>query len=359
MKLNIGKKILGSILVLAILVIIAASAGMITNVQIARTSNPVLQEKIPLKTVSMEALLVAEKSQSACRKYLLTRNESEEAEQFIRDALTGFSMCIAMLAMGTESPAFLESPEGALYRQVGLSMKLPAPSGEVQEIAEELQGLKAEFAVEAEALMAAHRQRIQYSFEHNGTRYDVPGFLYEVIARQRDIVRQIESFVEFGIEVSRESMDPAQSMFGSWYSTFTSQDQALHGVLEELTVYHSRFFKTAQQVIEADAEMRPVYFATLLNTMNQLDHLVFSPVMYSKKRISETEVQEQAAIQELMATYAKISAQLQRLNALADDQLAGAIQKSQQDVRGILMSSGITQTSMLAGSLIVALFCGL
>jgi len=358
MKLNIGKKILGSILVLAILVFIAACAGMITNIQIARTSDPVLQENIPLKTVSMEALLVAEKSQSACRNYLFTRNDLDKAEQDIRNALSGLGMWTAMLTMGTETLAFLESPEGALYRQVSLSIKLAAPTGEVREIAEQLQNLKAEFVIQAEALINAHRQRIQYSFEHNGIRYDVPGFLYKAISKQRDIVKQLEGFVEYGVEVMADDLAPEKTMFGSWYPTFTCEDNDLVGALEGVAVHHDRFFKTVRKLIAVDADKRQDQFAIILRIMNQIDYEVLHPILASEARIEETEAQEQAAIQELMATYAKISAQLQRLNAFADDQLAGAIQKSQQDVRGILMSSGITQTSMLAASLIVALLCG-
>ena len=117
--------------------------------------------------------------------------------------LLGLACVAAMLAMGTESPAFAESPEGEMYRRVGLSLKLPAPSGEVQKIAEQLQALKAEFAIKAEALIDAHRQRVQYSFEYNGVRYDVSGFLYAAFSRQRDIVKQLEGFVENGAEVTR------------------------------------------------------------------------------------------------------------------------------------------------------------
>ena len=266
-----------------------------------------MQEKIPLKTISMEALLVAEKSQSACRNYLLARSDLEKLEQDIRDALTGLGMCTAMLAMGTESPAFLESPEGALYSRVGLSMNVPAPTGEVQEIAEQLQALKAEFALAAEALISAHRQRMQYSFVYNGILYNAPGFLYAAFSKQRDIVKQLESFVEYGVEIEPDELVPEKSMFGSWYPTFTSQDKDLNGSLEELAMLHARFFTTVQKLINDDEDMRPVHFATLERTMDQLDHVILTPVLYSEKKIAETEALQQAAIQDLTATFAKIS----------------------------------------------------
>jgi len=358
MRLNIGKKIQVTIGVMAMLVIIAACVGMIMTVYVSRAVDPVMQEKIPLKTISMEALLVAEKSQSACRNYLLTRSESKEAERYIRDALTGLGMCTAMLAMGTETPAFLESPEGKLYSQVGLTMNVPAPSGEIKETAEELQALKAEFAIQAEALINAHRQRIQYSFDYNDIRYDVPEFLYESYFKQREIVKQLESFIEFEVEVVDDTIDPAQSMFGIWYAEFSSQDSDLNAALEELAVHHARFFKSARQVTEADVDMRAVQFATLARVVNQMDYEVFYHFNAIKKKIIEIEAQQQAAIQELMATFAKISIRLQKLNAISDEELDGAMQQARQDFRDLMIASGYVQTGVLLLSIIIAVVCG-
>ena len=58
MKLNVGKKIQSTIFVMVLLVVVAAFVGMGMTVHISRTVEPVMQEKIPLKTISMEALLV-------------------------------------------------------------------------------------------------------------------------------------------------------------------------------------------------------------------------------------------------------------------------------------------------------------
>ena len=61
MKFTIGRKILGSFLIMALLVVAAACFGMIMTVRISRAVNPLMQEKIPLKTLSMEALLLPKK----------------------------------------------------------------------------------------------------------------------------------------------------------------------------------------------------------------------------------------------------------------------------------------------------------
>ena len=59
------------------------------------------------------------------------------------------------------------------------------------------------------------------------------------------------------------TLDPAKTMFGSWYPTFNSQDNDLNGALEELSVHHTRFFTTVRQLIAADADKRQEQFAIL------------------------------------------------------------------------------------------------
>jgi methyl-accepting chemotaxis protein len=358
MKFNIGKKILGTVLALALMVIAAACVGMVLTVRISRSVDPLMQEKIPLKNLSMEALLASETSLSACKSYLLARSGLEKAEQDIRSGLTAFGMCAAMLAMGTESPAFAESPEGELYRKLGLSMKVPEPAGEVREIAEQLQALKAAFAIKAEALMDAHKQRMQYSFEYNGVGYDVPGFLYTALYKQREILLQIRGFAESGGELTKADLDPAKTMFMSWYSGFTTKDGDLSGSLDGVAPQYNRFFAIALQLIEADTQEQKVMFVRLEDMMEQIDYEILHPILYSEKRIAETEAREKEVIQDMMVTYEEIKAQLTRLNAISDAELGGAMQKARQDFRSILMASGYFQTGMLLLSIIIAVVCG-
>jgi len=358
MKLNIGKKILGTILVMALLVVVAAFVGMALPRLVGRSVDPLMQEKIPLKTIAMEALLSSEKSLSACKSYLLARTDLEQAEQDIRAALTAFSMCTAMLAMGTESDAFAESPEGVLYNQVGLSIKLPAPTGEVLETTGQLQILTADYVIKAEALMDAHRQRMQYSFDYNGVRYDVPGFLYKAMFKQRDIIKQLEGFVEYGIEVMADDIALEKTMFGSWYPTFECDDNDLNGALEGVAVHNARFFKTVRKLLVVDVDDRQEQFSILVRTMNQLDYEVLHPILSSEKIIAATEAQEQLVIQDMMATYEKMKIQLTQINAMSDAELQGAMQKARQDYSNIMMTSGFTQTGLLLLSIIIAVVCG-
>jgi len=347
MRFNISKKILGAVLTMTLLVIVAACFGMFTTVQVSRVANPLLQEKIPLKSVSMEALLVAEKSQSACRNYLLSGSNLDQPEQDIRAAIAGFGMCSAIVALGTDSAAFQESPAGELYRRAGLSLKLPAPGAEVREIGEQLQALKADLELDAQELIDAHRQRIQYSFEYDGIRYDVPGFLYTVLCKQRDTVKQLEGFAEFGIDVRAEDIDPAKTMFGRWYATFSSQDNDLMGSLEGVAMHHKRFFDVARKLVKADSDDRATEFATLMRIMNQIEYEVLHPILHSEKQITEAHIREKAAMQDVVGTFEKISARLQQLNAISDEDVARALQEARKDFKSILISSGLVQTSML------------
>jgi methyl-accepting chemotaxis protein len=86
--------------------------------------------------------------------------------------------------------------------------------------------------------------------------------------------------------------------------------------------------------------------------------VILSPVLYSEKKITETEVLEQAAIQDLEATFAKISTQLQRLNAISDAELGGAMQKARKDYRELMTIAGVAQTAVLLLGIIIAVVSG-
>jgi methyl-accepting chemotaxis protein len=93
--------------------------------------------------------------------------------------------------------------------------------------------------------------------------------------------------------------------------------------------------------------------------MNQMDYEVLYHISAIRSSIAEIEDQEQTAIQAVMETFQKISGLLQRLNAISDTELAGAMQKARQDFYEILMVSGYAQTGMIVVSIVIAVLCGI
>jgi methyl-accepting chemotaxis protein len=178
--------------------------------------------------------------------------------------------------------------------------------------------------------------------------------LHGTSAKQRDILKQLESFVEFDVEVAPEDLDPAKTMFGSWHADFTSQDADLNGSLDGVAMHHKRFFSVARQLVGAAREDRQGHYDTLVRVMNQMDYEVLHPILHSEKRIAETEVLVQAAREDLEALFAKISTRLQQLNEISDEEFAQGLQKSRQGFKDRMMITGTVQTStMVLGAVLV------
>jgi len=359
LKINIAKKILGGFFVMALLVVVASSVGMFMTVRISRVVNPLMQEKIPHKTVSMKAQLVAEQCLSLCKSYLLTGNTALQSyELTIGEHLAELDMYVAMLG-GTEQSTFKNSPAGRLYQQKGLSIVMPPPLGDLRQTAERIAQLQAALAEKSRALMQAHKQRLQYSFTFNDTAYDVPGFLYAAASRHRDSLKQLQSLIEFGIEITPENLDPAKSLFGSWYPGFKSQDGELNGALMGVQLHHANFFTTARELVATgDKSKRQVLYENAQRYTERFETEVMHPILHSEQKIAETERLQQAGIQQLHDTYQKIARELQRLDEISDSELTGSMQKAQQDFRKTLMDSGYILTSMLVLGIAIASLCG-
>jgi len=360
MKLSIGKKLLGSFTVLALMVLLAGGVGMFMIGQISKSGKALIKEKIPFKNISMEAMLSAEQCVSMCKSYLLSRNGHDEIEKEINNCIAAFDMYITMIAIGTESDSFKNSPAGKLYAQKGLAITVPRGSGNMLQIANELQSYKADFLKRAQSLIETHKKRMQYSFTFNGVRYDVPGFLYAAKSKCRDVLKQLEGVFELGVEVSPDDLDPAKSMFGSWYPAFKTEDNELTGALEGVQLHHEKFYAAAKQVLSAEKDKKTELFETAKRIMDQIDYEILHPILYSEGKIAEAEQQEQAGIKELFETSRKITRALDQLNKIADTEFAEAVENSRKEYFRINSTAGVIMTAIVIATIaIVIIFGGL
>ena len=87
MKLSIAKKLVISYFVLTAIVIISGVTGIYMVAEVADSGNVVLDEKIPLKDVSMEAMIASGRAMESCRELMHSRDHLEPIEEKIRDLI--------------------------------------------------------------------------------------------------------------------------------------------------------------------------------------------------------------------------------------------------------------------------------
>ena len=121
-NMKLMTKLLLGFFAVSSIVLIAGVVGLITARGIANNADMILDEKVPIKDVSMEAIISVIAGRDAAAEYLLNTEGLEEIEGEIHEFIEDFDMWISMVRYGTESSEFKSSPSGEMYLKYGLDI---------------------------------------------------------------------------------------------------------------------------------------------------------------------------------------------------------------------------------------------
>jgi len=231
MKITFSKKLAFSFTILTLIVVVTGVTGLLMLNSVSRSGDIVINQKMPFKDVSMEAIIASGQALNACRNYLLSEAGLDAIEEDIEEYLEDFDMFIAMVKHGTESEEFKNSPAGRMYVKDGLDIKVPRGTDKMLAMADKISKHKIKFNRYAHDLITAHKARVQYSFNYRGIHYDLPGFLYTGDIKHRKWVRALEEAAEYGVDFSGE-LNPEKCFVGQWLSSYTADDTELTKMLE-------------------------------------------------------------------------------------------------------------------------------
>ncbi|MGA1823623.1 MAG: methyl-accepting chemotaxis protein [bacterium] len=325
MTINIYKKLMVSYLGLAVLVLIAGFAGISMVRNVAQSSAIVIQEKVPLKDVDMEAVLTAEKALSGCRNYLLAeQSDLEGIESEINEYLGDFDMFVSMVKYGTESEEFKKSPAGAMYVKDGLDIRVPRGTGNMQELINKIEADEALLSGSVANLIKTHNDRVQYTFFYNGVSYDLSGFLYAADVKHRHWLKSLQESVEYETQFSGAT-DPTKCFYGKWYQTFKTRDKELEKLLSEFKTDHDKFHQAGEKVITAERSRQPSLLTRVERYATKVEAELVKLEKYSEKIIAKLEQEERATMATLFEIGEKLIANLDKLEDVADKGMMAAM----------------------------------
>ncbi len=115
-------KLLSGFLAVSSIVLIAGAVGLVTVRNISKNSDMILDEKVPIKDISMEAIISVITGRDACGEYMIYTEGLEEIESELNESIEDFDMWISMVLYGTESSEFKNSSVGEMYLKDGLDI---------------------------------------------------------------------------------------------------------------------------------------------------------------------------------------------------------------------------------------------
>ncbi len=327
MKLTIGKKMMGSFILLSLVVVVACLIGTVMIKQVADIGDLILEEEMPFKDVAMEATIAAERALNASREFLLAESGLDEPEEMIHEYLGDFDMFINMVRHGTESDEFRGSPAGEMYLKDGLNLVVPKGSAEMQTLVEEIAAQQSIFSEKALELIEVHRAKVGFSFSYNDANYDLPTFLYEVDLRLRRWADSINASVEFGVPVTGDT-NPETSFFGAWYPTFQTTDEKLAKNLAKFSKTHNKFYEVCEKLIAASGEDQKSYISRVARHSSRVQKLIEKIQNHANGQIAELDKQEKALVADMFAASNLFMEKLSQLEKLVDGEMLSAQQSA-------------------------------
>ena len=317
MKITISKKLVGSFFVMTLVVVAAGLTGLIMVNRVAQSGDVVVEEKVPFKDVAMEAIISSERAVGACRNYLLAETGLSEIEGEINEYIGDFDMFISMFEYGTESEEFQSSPAGKMYVKDGLNIKVPRVTDEMLVLVEKISEHQSAFTDRAKELVKTHKDRVQYSFTYNGVHYDLPAFLYTAEIKHRRWFEGLQNAVEYEVDFTGE-LDPAKCFFGTWYTSYRSEDKEMTALLDKLKSLHVKIHKTAADTLSVDEGQRESMLKRASRYKTKI-HLGFGKLQkYAEAKIVEFERKEQMAVTAMFEASEKMISVLEQLEGIAD-----------------------------------------
>ncbi len=235
MQMTIGKKLTGSFLCLATLVLLAGIVGIIVLDKASKSADTVGKDKSPIQYAVMNAALAVEKVQKNMVQYTVANTDLKALEKNLSSNLDEFDMWISMVQIGTESPEFQNSPHGQMYKDHQLKVVTPKGSEQMLQVVSQIRKESTGLRKTVNELVQAHNRYVSYLVTTgSGDIYPLPGFLNLVQRFQVDWVQTFKDAVNIEGQFTGET-DPKKGLLGEWLFSYNVDNEEFMLLIEKMS----------------------------------------------------------------------------------------------------------------------------
>ena len=329
MNISLAKKLTGSFLIMAVLVLAACMTGIFMVKKVARSGEQVVIEEVPQKDVAMEATIVLEGLISNCRKYIHAKEGLEDIHAAIKESLGDFDMFVAMIEFGTESAEFKESPAGAMYVKDGMTIKAPRGNPGMQEKITAVRTIEQQLTEQVGRLQAIHARKVEYLFSLDGVHYDLTGFMYRTSIKLEEWFKTLNEAVEYEADFTGE-LNFAQCFYGRWYTNYRTSDEKLKDLLKRSEKTHTALHQFGASLLAAPAGQQSSMLVRGGRYLSSAKRDLAALAVYAEKTISTIDGQERSVITEVFKATDAVKEQLSQIEEQADIVMNQALAANQE-----------------------------
>ena len=247
MRMTIGKKLTGSFLFLAALVLLAGLVGYLVVHNVSRSADTVANEQVPLQNAVMNAALAVDKVKYSTNNYVNATSDLDQLAEKLAMHLDEFGMWIAMIKQGTNSAEFSQSNFGSLYAGKDLELVVMPGSEKIQVTADDILDKFDNLRRHSNELTQVHQHFVSYLVPLNGKVYTIPDFLNLAQREHLEWLRQLKDAVNIETTFTGET-DPTKGDLGQWLHSFQVDNDELMKLVGKLKKQHIKLMELAIKI---------------------------------------------------------------------------------------------------------------
>ncbi len=330
MRMTIGKKLTGSFLLLAALVLLAGVVGIVVLDKASKSADTVAKEKAPIQYAIMNAALAVEKVQTIMVQYTISNTNLKDIEKNLSSHLDEFDMWITMVQHGTESAEFQNSVNGKIYNDMQLKVITPKGSEQMlQSIAQVGQQSK-QLRNTVNELIGAHNRYVSYLVSiDDGTIHPLPNFLNLAQRFQVEWVQTLKDAVNIEGQFTGET-DPKKGLLGEWLHAYKVDDDEFMLLIEKMRKQTIKLRGLAIKTNDQNTHKGKIrYFNRGIGSTAKIER--YFKEMHERggliyKQLKETTTQRENAV---FGAATNINAELQNLISKAEQEMGQALKTAE------------------------------
>ncbi len=344
MKLTIGKKLIFSFLLLALLVLLSGIVGIVILNTVSRSADTVAKEKVPIQYSVMKASLMIEKIEKIIADYTHSSAGLTQKEKLLLAALDEFDMWISMLEQGTSSNAFKKSPANKVYQALELNIVVPKSSLDLLKIIRTVKNEKITFRKGNIELIKAHNEYQSYSVTTDKQNYDLPSYIMLLQKDHRDWYGSLENAVITVIPFKKET-----DMLGTWIQTYRIKDEGLNKLIKKLDKYNKKLLGFIEKINKEDeSEGKTKALGKSGGTFERINQYLGRVDEYITPIYQKLDTSKSEKLAALTQSAVKMNAELEALTKGAEKEMAMALKNAEASKKsGTIFLIALTITAVL------------
>ncbi len=326
---SLKNKLLVGFMGVAMLVVVAGVTGMVMIRGVVDSTKTIVEEVVPVKNASIEALLALETAISGSREYVNSSTGLQATSSEIAVSLETFDKRVQYLGKNNHD--------------------------DVKNLAEKAKAEGEQFKQATNELISVHNVKADYIFKYNSIEYNLKTFLYYTGIQLAAWIDALEESSKFNVAF-KGSTDASKSDFAIWYKEFTTSDPKLAKMLKKYNALNIKAHKSALRIDKADASKKEAYFTRAKsrhfnNAKKQVDQLQ----KYVAPIIDKINAQELKDLEKMEISSAEIRSTLFQLGASVDAIMAEA----KESALSAQKTSNLVLLLVIAVSLVASVFIAL